>query len=89
MKYSWIIFPLLSFGQPDFLVVANIKELNKNYWKIIFQTIIVSYSFFAIWDDQLLDILKSIKNKRIIRLEFEWYVSSYGPHAHILCPTLL
>ena len=43
----------------------------------------------AIWDDQLLDILKPIRNKRIIRLEFEWYVSSYGPHAHVLCPTLL
>lgn len=43
----------------------------------------------AIWDDHLLDILKSTKNKRIIRLQFEWYVSSYGAHAHVLCPTLL
>lgn len=39
--------------------------------------------------DQLDDILKSIKNRRIIRIELDGKIPSLGPSAYILCLTQL
>lgn len=39
--------------------------------------------------DQLGDILKSIKNKRIIRIELDERAPLWGPSGYVLCPTPL